>query len=113
MAQSGAAIRSLKSGSVRSLYERWTFLKEASPERYGGSYFKNAWAEIPEVVFMGLYFGIFGTAIHTYKYKRQKKMGHPMSRNQYKDLYIVLRPDDPRVQMIRKDYYLRHGGFTD
>ena len=57
-----SALRSIKSGAIKPLVEKWRFFKMSRPELYGGSYIKNAWAEIPEVIFFSVY-GLAGLAM--------------------------------------------------
>ena len=39
----------LSKGPVTEVVKKFRWFPLASPEKYGGSYMKNAWAEIPEV----------------------------------------------------------------
>ncbi|XP_069687871.1 uncharacterized protein NdufA3 [Periplaneta americana] len=62
--------------------------------------FKQAWDEIPEVVgssFLAL-FGIGLATVGVYQYYAMDG-----DNRRYKLDYIVYRPDDPRVEKIRKD----------
>lgn len=61
---------------------------------------KQGWNEIPEVMGSGLYAvaGVFLGAIGLYNY-----YGRDGDNRRYKQFYVVMRPDDPRVAKIHKD----------
>ncbi|XP_023934360.1 uncharacterized protein LOC112043269 [Bicyclus anynana] len=65
-----------------------------------GQLLQQGWNEIPEVLASsGL--AIFGLGLGTYAcYDYVKKDG---DNRRYKHVYVIMRPDDPRVAKIRKD----------
>ncbi len=109
-APSGAAIRSLKSGPVQPLIERWKLFKLSRPELYGGSYLKNLAAEAPHVLFYCLPCLVVGVTVMTLKYNKDKEVGF---RRPYKDFYHVIRPDDPAIKNIQRRYYARNEDIMD
>ena len=92
-------------GPVRPLLEKYRFWRAATPEKYGGSYFKNMVAEAPELL---VCFAYIGTACYFFygHYQADAKHGYLSSRP-YKTYYTVMRPDDERVQKIRTEFYDR------
>jgi hypothetical protein len=50
----------LSKGPVTEVVKKFKWFPLASPEKYGGSYLKNAWKEIPEV----------SAAVHQYRLSR-------------------------------------------
>lgn len=61
---------------------------------------KRGWNEIPEVMGSGLYAvaGVFLGAIGLYRY-----YANDGDNRKYKQNYVVMRPDDPRVAKIHRD----------
>jgi hypothetical protein len=104
-------LRALKTGPVAPLIDRWRWLKLASPEKYGGSYLKNAMVDIPEclvatgifLLSVGVYTYMSYVDRHTERYKYRP----------YRDYYTVMRKDDPRVARIHPDYYRRNEDIYD
>ena len=95
--------------NIKPLVERWRFFKMARPENYGGSYWKNACAEIPEVL-LGSVFTFWGLGIMAYAtYFNEREVDRTTNRP-YRYHYTVIRPDDPRVSKIRMDHYNRKDG---
>lgn len=73
----------------------------SAPAGRGLSYlWKKGWNEIPEVMGSGLYAvaGVFLGSIGIYKYYARDG-----DNRRYKQFYVVMRPDDPRVAKIHKD----------
>lgn len=62
--------------------------------------FQQGWTQIPEVIASsGL--AVVGLVLGTYAcYDYVKKDG---DNRRYKKIYVIMRPDDPRVAKIRKD----------
>ncbi|XP_013163452.1 PREDICTED: uncharacterized protein LOC106114697 [Papilio xuthus] len=65
-----------------------------------GQLFQQGWNEIPEVMastglaIVGIGLGVLGV------YNYDKRDG---DNKRYKQVYVIMRPDDPRVAKIRKD----------
>lgn len=72
----------------------------AASRRSLGQLLKQGWNEIPEVIgSTGM--ALVGVALATvgcYNYVKQDG-----DNRRYKSNYVVMRPDDPRVKLIRKD----------
>ena len=92
--------------NIVPLITKWRFFKMARPENYGGSYFKNACAEIPEVIWSGILYaaglGLVVNAVYN-PTVNDRQQYYP-----YKDQYTVMRPNDPRVKDIRTAYLERN-----
>jgi len=104
-----AAVRSLKSGPVKPLIERWRLFKRARPEKYGGSYAKNMLAEAPHLYLCMFYAGM-GLSLSYYKWFNDREWGEEKP---YKDFFHIMRPDDPRIKFIRKEFYGRVEDIDD
>ena len=98
-----AAVRQFKQGKIQPLIEKYRVIKSARPEKYGGSYFKNACAEIPEVLFMSIY-AVIGAGFVVRGYFKEKNELY-YTNKPFKRYYTVFRPDDPRVERIHTEYY--------
>ena len=106
-----SALRSIKSGKMKPLVEKWRFFKMSTPEKYGGSYIKNAIAEIPEVLFFSFYaVGALGLVA---KMVYDQRKYEEFSNRPYKHYYTVMRPDDERVKRIQREYYHRTDDIYD
>ncbi len=96
----------MKKGPVKPLFQKWKWIRSADPTPYGNSWMKEAWAEIPEVVFIcGFALATTATAC-TYIYWKHTTTDY-YSNKPYKMYYTVMRPDDSRVALIKADYYDR------
>lgn len=107
-----AAMRSLKHGPVQPLIERWRFFKAARPELYSNSFIKNAWAEIPEVVFFAGFYGLPAIIICSLALYNEDWENY-MKRRPYVAHYSVMRPDDHRVKSLLKEHYERSDKIDD
>ncbi len=142
---SGASIRSLKSGPISPLIEKWKLFKNANPELYGGSLLKNLVAKAPHVPFLCFPWMAFACFLAYYKYNLNKEEGFrkpykvkgcklmlvtfviirdnilsalrkvlikvPLSSLQ--TFYHVIRPDDPAVKDIQREFYSRNEPIDD
>jgi len=91
---------------LKKLVPKWSLLKQTSPEKYGTGLVglcKNAWGEASEVVFAGFIF--IGSGIGLYMINEQDKRTKYYSNKPYKNYYTVYRPDDPRIDALRKEWY--------
>jgi len=91
---------------VKKLVPTWRWLKQASPEKYGSGplgILKNFWAECPEVALTGMIatFSVIGLYYVLSGDKTDKKF----TNKPYKDFYTVYRPDDPRIQKLRTEWF--------
>jgi hypothetical protein len=98
-------VRIMKTGPVKPLFEKFKFMRPSSPEKYGGSYLKNAWAEVPELLFGAPYF-IGGIGLMCYLWYKNSN-GDYFTNRPYKPYYTIMRPDDPRVDRIKSEFYDR------
>lgn len=104
-------VHKFKLGKVQPLIQKYRYLKRTRPEQYGGSYFKNACAEIPELLFFSLY-GIAGFAVLGWALWKDSTSDY-FRNKPYKRHYLVLRSDDPRVQKINPKFYDRCEGVYE
>lgn len=76
-----------------------TLAARAASRRTFGQLIKQGWNEYPEIVAStGLAFiGIGLATIGCYNYAKTDG-----DNRRYKNTYVIMRPDDPRVQKIRK-----------
>merc|ERR1711874_807672 len=91
---------------VKKLVPQWKFFKQTSPEKYGSGpigMLKNLWGECSEMVLCGgiAVFSVIGTY---YKYVNDKET-KSLTNKPYKDFYTVYRPDDPRIERLRQEWF--------
>ncbi|XP_053601224.1 uncharacterized protein NdufA3 [Plodia interpunctella] len=65
-----------------------------------GQLLKQGWNEIPEVI-ASTGMALIGVAVGFYACNKYEKENGDNRR--YKQTYVIMRPDDPRVKLIRKD----------
>ena len=106
---SSAARRRSAPLNIKPLVRRWRFFKLSTPENYGGSYFKNLLAEAPELVYMTPIW-VFTCGYIGFAMWKQANTQY-LTNKPYKELYTVIRPDDPRVKNIRTEYYQKDDDF--
>lgn len=71
-----------------------------APRRTLSQLMRQGWTEIPEI-FASTGAGLVGIALAVVGcYNYQKNDG---DNRRYKKVFVIMRPDDPRVQKIRKD----------
>lgn len=77
-----------------------TLAARAASRRTLGQLLKQGWQEIPEVIAStGVAFiGIGLATLGCYNYVKTDG-----DNRRYKNTYVIMRPDDPKVQKIRKD----------
>ena len=96
---------SVPKGPKAPLYRKFKYFNMATPEKYGGSLFKNMMAEAPELITStGLV--IISAGILTYCAFRDETTGGTETKP-YKEDFMVIRPDDPLIEIVkvRKAYY--------
>ena len=96
---------SVPKGPKAPLYRKFKYFNLATPEKYGGSLFKNMMAEAPELITStGLV--IISAGILTYCAFRDETTGGTETKP-YKEDFMVIRPDDPLIEIVkvRKAYY--------
>ena len=87
------------------MYRPFKYFNLAEPEKYGGSYFKNMCNDAPELLVsllgIAICIPVFGYCI--YREEKYDLYGY----TPYKSEYVVVRPDDPAVELVRKrqEYY--------
>eukprot|EP00090_Calanus_glacialis_P047655 TRINITY_DN999_c0_g1_i1.p1 TRINITY_DN999_c0_g1~~TRINITY_DN999_c0_g1_i1.p1 ORF type:complete len:114 (+),score=26.44 TRINITY_DN999_c0_g1_i1:41-382(+) len=91
---------------VKKLVPTWKLWKQTSPEKYGSGpigMLKNFWGEAPEVA-LGLGIAIFSyTGIYLHWLSDRETQVH--NNKPYKNFFTVYRPDDPRIQALRKEWF--------
>ncbi|TRY62710.1 hypothetical protein TCAL_14355 [Tigriopus californicus] len=94
-------------GLYKPLYQKFRFFPSASPEKYGGSFLKNAMAEVPELLFC-IPMLVFSFGVLAYR----MSMDTPEIEKPFKNYYSVIRPDDPRIKFIDTRFYDACGAAT-
>lgn len=75
-------------------------MASVAPRRTLSQLIRQGWNEIPEI-FASTGLGLVGIVLATVGcYNYSKNDG---DNRRYKHVYVIMRPDDPRVQKIRKD----------
>jgi len=91
---------------VKRLVPQWRFLKLTSPEKYGTGpigLLKNAWGESSEVV-LTTGIALFSLGMMFYKFHENKET-ELYTNKPYKQHYTVYRPDDPRIERLRQEWF--------
>ncbi len=92
-------------GPKGPLFRPFKYFNLATPEKYGGSLFKNMLADAPEL-FVSL--AMIGVGLFTigYHLKQELKYG-AVNTTPYKREFIVIRPEDPLIEVVRQsaDHY--------
>ena len=92
-------------GPKAPLYRPFKYFNMATPEKYGGSLFKNMLAEAPELFVSGILASLaFGFCFYS-MYVDEKYGIH--AHIPYKQDLVVIRPDDPMIETVkaRRAYY--------
>jgi len=100
-------------GPIVPTFKRFRWFPLATPEKYGGSYLKNAIMDAPNFV---ICLGMGACAIGALAYMVYQDSKNPRFHDRpYKRHYTVWRPDDPRIQNLknRPDYYNPEGTIPD
>ena len=92
-------------GPKAPLYRKFKYFNMATPEKYGGSLFKNMLAEAPEL-FTSCVLVVIAGGIMTYVAIRDESTGGTKNKP-YKEEFFVIRPTDPLIETVkvRKAYY--------
>jgi len=92
-------------GPKRPLYRPFKYFNLAEPEKYGGSFLKNMANDAPELLVSLLGIAICVPAFVYLMYREEKYDLHEYT--PYKGQYVVVRPDDPAVELVRRrqEYY--------
>jgi len=103
----------LSKGPVTEVVRKFKWFPMASPEKYGGSWLKNAWKEVPELV-LSLTMSVTSMGMLIYMFQQNEKDLRAKDRP-YKKHYTVYRPDDPRIENLkaRPQYYNPEGAIPD
>merc|ERR1712127_143368 len=91
---------------IKKLVPTWKFLKLTSPEKYGTGpvgLAKNMWGELPEVT-SALFLAVFSLGGIYKSYLNELETGY-LSNKAYKDTYTVYRPNDPRLEHIKAEWF--------
>jgi len=91
------------------LFEKWQYIQLSEREKFGGSYAKEMFMQTPGVA---IYLGCtaFTAAIMYYTYRAQN-IDQRFTNKPFKNYYEVYRPDDPRIEEMRRMplYYNQEG----
>merc|ERR1711920_459205 len=103
----------LSKGPLTPLLKRFRWFPLAEPEKYGGSYLKNAWKDAPCLV-VSLTCSTVSIAMLGYMIHQDEKDLRFKDRP-FKRHYTVYRPDDPRIENLkaRPQYYNPEGTIPD
>jgi len=91
---------------LKKLVPTWKLFKQTSPEKYGTGIvglLKNFWGESSEVAIAAMIF--VGSSISIYTMYVNDKETKYFTNKPYKQYYTVYRPDDPRIENLRKEWY--------
>eukprot|EP00093_Oithona_nana_P008586 08586.XXX_118830_119315_1 [CDS] Oithona nana genome sequencing. len=96
---------SVPKGPKAPLYRKFKYFNMATPEKYGGSLFKNLMAEAPELL-TSTVLVIISAGMLTYVAIRDEYTGGTKNKP-YKEDLMIIRPDDPLIEIVkvRKAYY--------
>eukprot|EP00092_Neocalanus_flemingeri_P001949 GFUD01002080.1.p1 GENE.GFUD01002080.1~~GFUD01002080.1.p1 ORF type:complete len:113 (-),score=32.38 GFUD01002080.1:102-440(-) len=91
---------------VKRLVPKWRLLKMTSPEKYGTGpvgLLKNYIGECSEVALASVIF--VGSFVSIYLTYLGDKKTNIINNKPYKNFYTVYRPDDPRIEKLRKEWF--------